>query len=123
MTSMKLILINCFIVISSLSFAQTDSITNYKIIFSRKSILSNQDNYTINNFITYPNYRDTFFTRYINYNILCGRDFSYDVNKSMRGITPLDAVFILTTNYLIQAIDKKFFYKPYVKKSNPLLKR
>ena len=126
MTYKKLILALFISTVTSFCFAQTDSVSRtdsvHQMDFPSKTAFSlqpfhlksyTQDNYLFGKINLRLNYADTFFTRPIYYDNWGRRDFSYKFNPTnpWRTSDPLDAIINGSTNYLIQAVDKKLFYK------------
>lgn len=120
MNFMKAILLSFFLVISSFLFAQSDStfIPNY---FPVRSVLSEKYDYSVNLDFPRLNNMDYCFGSYYS-DFLSGRNYSYDGNMYVTGISPCEALIVVAVTYAILSIDKKFFNKPYFKKKNLLLR-
>jgi hypothetical protein len=107
--------------VASFGFAQTDSVScadssSVKTAVSFQPLQLKQyslDNYFFSKNYLRPNYADTFFTRPIYYNNFFKRDFTYKFNPTnpWRTSDPFESIINGSTNYLLQVVDKKYFYK------------
>jgi hypothetical protein len=116
MTTEKFIKTLPIFFITSLCFAQTDSINQQPFyFFSHSFSIYNYKLIPYNNKIDklFPkeNYADIFFHKPIYYDSFLRRNFYFNYTANpWSASTPLDAITSGSLNYLMQALDKKYFY-------------
>lgn len=54
------------------------------------------------------------------YKTIYSNEFSKNVNESMYGVTPGEALFVITTNLLLHGINTFFFSEEYKKERRPI---